>query len=109
MRSRSRGKHRAFFYGCGGYNRRGHTVCTNNLDVPLPATNEAVLAALLEDILDEAIVADVVRADEGGARRVRLAGKANYGKLLAGVVDPPTRVASPTGPYPFTVTGRVAA
>ena len=43
VRSRSHGGRRAFFYGCTSYHHRGRTVCTNTLEMPMLAADEAVL------------------------------------------------------------------
>ena len=66
LRVRSRGNHgialagRKRFYGCSGYHERGTTVCTNNLDAPMVETNEVLIGALLEDVIDPSIVRDAV-------------------------------------------------
>ena len=51
VRSRSHGGRRAFFYGCTSYHHRGRTVCTNTLEMPMLAADEAVLSQLEGDAL----------------------------------------------------------
>lgn len=66
LRARSRGNHgialagRKRFYGCSGYHERGTTVCSNNLDAPMLETDETLIGALLEDVLEPSIVRDAV-------------------------------------------------
>jgi site-specific DNA recombinase len=45
------GPRRAPSYGCMAYHTRGRTVCANNLEVPLEATDHAVLNAVEHDVL----------------------------------------------------------
>jgi site-specific DNA recombinase len=60
VRSRSHGTGRKFFYGCSGYHERGRTVCTNKADVPMTDANDLVIEALLDDVLDQTLIADAV-------------------------------------------------
>jgi site-specific DNA recombinase len=62
VRSRSHGNGRKFFYGCSGYHDRGRAVCTNGADVPMEDANGVALEALLDDVLDEALLRDTVDA-----------------------------------------------
>lgn len=61
MRSRSHGSQRVFFYACSSYYRRGKSVCPNKREVPLDATEVAVLDALEHELLTPAFVETVVR------------------------------------------------
>ena len=66
LRARSRGNHgialagRKRFYGCSGYHERGTSICTDNLDAPMLQTDEGLIGALLQDVLDPSIVCDAV-------------------------------------------------
>jgi site-specific DNA recombinase len=60
VRSRDHGKHRAFFYACSSYWRRGKAVCANRLEVPLRSADQAVIAAVQDSFLTPAIVDRVV-------------------------------------------------
>jgi site-specific DNA recombinase len=51
VRTRSHGRKRAAFYGCSAHHLRGTSVCANRLELPMVETNEALLAALEEDLL----------------------------------------------------------
>jgi site-specific DNA recombinase len=44
-------RHRRFFYACMVYHLRGRAVCKNNLEVPMEATDLAVLDAVEHDVL----------------------------------------------------------
>ena len=61
VRSRSHGKQRAHFYACSSYWRRGKSVCANKAELPLPAADDAVIAALQQELLTPALVDAVVR------------------------------------------------
>jgi Recombinase zinc beta ribbon domain len=56
VRSRSHGRHRAFFYGCATYHNRGTSVCTNHLEVPMVATDRAVLASIEQYVLHPEVI-----------------------------------------------------
>jgi len=58
--SRSHGRTRKMFYGCAGYHDRGKTVCTNGANVPMTDADDIVIEALLDDVLDERMIADAV-------------------------------------------------
>jgi site-specific DNA recombinase len=64
MKARSRkhgtGKGRKHFYGCAWYHERGTAVCSNGADVPMTDADEIVIEALLDDVMDDTIVADAV-------------------------------------------------
>ena len=60
VRSRSHGGHRAYLYGCTAHWKRGRTICQNNLEVKMEATNDAVLTALAGDVLAPDVVDEVV-------------------------------------------------
>lgn len=61
VRSRSHGKRRMLFYGCATYHRRGRAVCSNGLEVPLDATEQAVIEDVERKLLTPAFVETVVR------------------------------------------------
>ena len=93
VRSRSHGGRRAFFYGCTSYHHRGRTVCTNALEMPLAAADEAVLSHLESDALcPEVMEAALARAvqqlatpepDAGKRRRVLKATRKKLERDLA--------------------------
>ena len=65
VRSRSHRGRRAFFYGCTSNHHRGRSVCTNTLEMPMAAADEAVLSQLEGDALrPEVIEAALSRAVE---------------------------------------------
>jgi DNA invertase Pin-like site-specific DNA recombinase len=51
VRSRSHGQRRVFFYACSNYHLRGRSVCVNGFNVPMEATDAAVLAAIETTVL----------------------------------------------------------
>ena len=61
VRSRQHGRQRVFFYGCTTYHLRGHTACTNHIEVPMEATDRAVLTALEEKVLRPDVLVETVR------------------------------------------------
>jgi site-specific DNA recombinase len=61
VRSRSHGSQRQYYYACSSYYRRGKAVCGNKLEIPLRAADDAVIAALESELLDDALVDAVVR------------------------------------------------
>jgi DNA invertase Pin-like site-specific DNA recombinase len=56
-RSRSHGGRRVFFYGCAGYQRRGTSVCSNGLTVPMEVADQAVLRFIERAMLSPKVVA----------------------------------------------------
>ena len=60
VKSRSHGRGRAYFYGCGGYHNRGRTVCSNYTEIPMMDANGIVIEALLDDVLDLRVLEDSV-------------------------------------------------
>ena len=52
----STGKKRVAVYKCGVCHKKGKTVCSNNLAVPLALTDQAVLAAIEEQVLQPGVV-----------------------------------------------------
>jgi site-specific DNA recombinase len=62
VRSRSHGHGRKHFYGGAGYHDRGRTVCANRSDVPMRDTDEIVIEALLDEVLDASILHDAIEA-----------------------------------------------
>jgi site-specific DNA recombinase len=84
VRSRKVGNRRAYYYGCSSYHLRGTTVCTNNVNLPKEAADQAVLTALEDDLLRPEVVEGAIRratelwAARGGAleaQRVALRGE----------------------------------
>jgi ribosomal protein L18 len=73
-RRRSHGRSRRHFYECSSHDRRGPSVCSNDLALPMEATDRALLEAFEEDLLDPAVitrtieraVAELVRDRDGG-------------------------------------------
>ena len=63
IRTRSHGHRgkRKSYYACSSYYRRGRSVCPNRLEVPLDATNAAVIATLGRELPTPAFVDTVVR------------------------------------------------
>ena len=55
--SRTNGKQRKYVYGCTTFHRKGHTVCENNRLVALLETDDLVMEALREELLDPVVVA----------------------------------------------------
>ena len=60
VKSRSHGRRRAHFYGCSSYHNRGRKVCPNGVELPMDATNRAVLeaferAVLRPDVVEQAV------------------------------------------------------
>lgn len=51
VHTRHHGRQRVPFFGCSTYHLRGRAICENNLEVPLGATDEAVLDAIEHDLL----------------------------------------------------------
>jgi site-specific DNA recombinase len=49
--SRSHGRQRAYFYGCQTNWKKGASICTNDLVLPINRVNDAVLKALAGDVL----------------------------------------------------------
>jgi Recombinase zinc beta ribbon domain len=60
VRSRKHGNERRNFYGCAAYHERGRTVCANSADVPMDEANYILIEALLDELLDAQLLADVV-------------------------------------------------
>ena len=80
-KSRSHGTRRAFFYGCTSFHQRGTTACSNGRELPMTRADEAVLSAVLEDVLDAKLIETVVArtleqvgpaGEEASKRRGRL-------------------------------------
>jgi hypothetical protein len=61
VKTRSHGRKRAYFYGCTSFHLRGSSVCTNSLEVPMPASDAAVLAAIEQDVLRPEIITAALR------------------------------------------------
>ena len=55
--SRSHRKHRAFFYECASFHRRGPQVCANSLNVPLASADDTILDELETYVLHPHVVA----------------------------------------------------
>ncbi len=63
VRSHKSGAGRRFFYACSGYHLRGRTVCGNKADIPMVDTDDTVIEALLDDVLDPVMLNESI--DEG--------------------------------------------
>ena len=61
VKSRSHIKKRAYFYGCTSFHLRGSSVCANSLEVPMPASDVAVLSAIEQDVLRPEVVTSTLR------------------------------------------------
>jgi site-specific DNA recombinase len=86
-------------YGCMAYHTRGRTVCANNLEVPLEATDHAVLKAVEHDVLSVAVLetalfkamealqpqANVADSREQGLREELARLEAETGRLAAAI------------------------
>jgi hypothetical protein len=59
-RSRSHGKRRVMFYGCAAHHRRGPSVCSNSLTIPMEHADGAVLSTVEEVLLVPEVVETVV-------------------------------------------------
>jgi hypothetical protein len=65
VRSRSHGGRRAYYYVCTGYHLRGRRACSNKYELPMDATNAAVLGAIGEQVLSpDVLEAAIDRAVE---------------------------------------------
>jgi hypothetical protein len=51
---------RAFFYGCSSYHKRGGTVCSNRLELPLAALDRAVLDCIAAHVLQPAVIQEAI-------------------------------------------------
>ncbi|MGH9311708.1 MAG: recombinase family protein [Vicinamibacterales bacterium] len=76
VRSRSHGRHRAYFYMCSTHRRRGASIC-RGLDVPMERADEAILATVEATLLDpdmleracvRAVADDALRADSAATK-----------------------------------------
>jgi regulator of cell morphogenesis and NO signaling len=73
VRSSTVANRRAFYYGCSSYHLRGTTVCTNKLNLPKEAADQAVLGVIAQDLLRPEVVEGAIRrateqwAARGGA------------------------------------------
>ncbi len=81
VRSGTHGKGRKHGFICSGYHLRGRTVCPNRTVAPMADTDEMVLEALLDEVLDPSILTDavdsalaLVRGDVGSARATQIDG-----------------------------------
>ena len=50
--ARDHGRKRLFYYICTSYSHRGHTVCANNVPLPMVAADDAILTELSDYVLD---------------------------------------------------------
>jgi site-specific DNA recombinase len=85
VRSWSHGKGRKYFYACSGYHLRGTTVCTASVDAPMADTNEIVIEALLDEVLDPSIVRDA--AEEAVRLIVGDAGESDPAQSLERMIE----------------------
>jgi site-specific DNA recombinase len=60
-RSRSQGGQRKVFYGCSAHHRKGTSVCTNSLTVPMDVADAKVIAELKNSLLDPRVVETAMR------------------------------------------------
>lgn len=60
-RSRSHGRERRVFYGCSAFHRRGRSVCSNSLTVPMEIADAAVLSSIEANVLDPRVLDAAVR------------------------------------------------
>ena len=81
VKSRSHGKKRAFFYGCTSFHLRGSAVCSNSLEVPMPASDLAVLSAIEADILRPEIITKALRKAVDRLKPMGAAAQAKRGEL----------------------------
>src|SRR5216683_5760476 len=61
VRSRSHGRHRAFFYGCTAHHHRGPSVCRNGVELPMVETDEALLTTVEAQLLHPEVVQQAIR------------------------------------------------
>jgi site-specific DNA recombinase len=61
-RTRSHGRKRVAFYGCSAHFRKGNTICQNNVEMPMKDAEEAILSTIERQMLDPAIVQDILTA-----------------------------------------------
>ncbi len=73
------GKRRVVFYGCSAFHRKGKNVCDNALTIPADVTEDAVLQAVEEVVLDPSVVQAAV--DEAMERIVGDGGASRHAKL----------------------------
>ena len=82
VKSRSHRYHRAYFYGCTAYHKRGSTVCPNGGEIPMTRADDVVFEAVLEDFLSPDVIEAVVMraldqtrpaAEDAAGRRARIA------------------------------------
>jgi hypothetical protein len=59
-RTRSHGRKRVPYYGCSAHWRKGGTVCSNNVEIPLADAEESILAVIERCMLDPELVADIL-------------------------------------------------
>ena len=76
--SRSHRTHRAFFYECASFHRRGPQVCANSLNVPLATADDAILGEVENYVLHPKVVTralalalDELRPGAGGVAEDR--------------------------------------
>ncbi len=58
--TRSHGGHRAYFYGCLTFWKKGASKCANNLAAPMPLLDAEVLATLQDDILRPTVIEQAI-------------------------------------------------
>jgi hypothetical protein len=73
------GSQRVAFYACDSYHRRGASVCTNRLEVPMKQTDAVVLGDIARQVLSADIIEEMV------ARAVAAAQQTNPEQRLAEV------------------------
>jgi site-specific DNA recombinase len=60
VRTRDHGRKRAAFYACTSYHKRGSTVCTNRLEVPMEQTDSLVLGKIRDQVLTTDIINEII-------------------------------------------------
>jgi hypothetical protein len=68
---RGHGRRRVGFYGCLAYQKRGTTVCANNLVVRMDRIDEAVLTPIGGDVLKPKIITAVIAGVRAAMKRQR--------------------------------------
>jgi site-specific DNA recombinase len=59
-RTRSHGRRRVPFYGCSAHFRKGSSVCSNNVEIPMADAEDAILSTIESYMLDPGIVQEIV-------------------------------------------------
>jgi len=116
VRSGTHGKRRAFYYSCSSYYRRGRTVCPNRYEIPMTTANDAVLNALLTEVLTpdrfkvvaERLIAKARATQEAPAGRQVAQARQVVVKLVEGRVTFAPETQGDREGFRFTATGTIA-